>query len=43
LTYGLTDRLFVLLLEAFLSTLVFFSMSISYRGDVIVIINPYIV
>jgi hypothetical protein len=43
LTYGLADRFFVLLLEAFLSTLVFFGMSISHRGDVIVIINSDIV
>jgi hypothetical protein len=33
----------VLLLEAFLSTLVFFGMGISHRGDVIVIINSDIV
>jgi hypothetical protein len=43
LTDRLADRLFVLLFEAFLSTLVFFSMSISHGSDVIIIIDSEIV
>jgi hypothetical protein len=47
LSVSLTDRLanglFVLLLEAFLSTVVFLSAGISYCSDVIVIINSEII
>jgi hypothetical protein len=43
LTDGLADGLFVLLLEAFLSTLIFFRMAVSYGGNVIVIIDSEIV
>ena len=43
LTYRLANRLFVLLLEAFLGTLILFNAGIPYRGDVVVIINSNVI